>query len=412
MIQRLDIAVDGLLHGPDIADDSLRCDIFGVNDAAQIQTVDHIPEGDAVDLGDGLCLGHPAGIQGQQNIFLIDAGEGHHRLGPLDALLPQQLLVGAVAVDDDRFWQQNGQLLAPLPLDLDDLHINAHAQKLLCQIIRGLSPADKHGVAHPVGLEADVLQKLFAHRAGGGKGQDIPRPDDIIAPGNGDLPVPLGGTDQDIGRDALAQRDQVHAVQHIALRHLELDQIGLSVGEGVDLQRGGQVEDAGDLCRRLHLRIDDHGQAQLFPQIAGLLAVIGGAHPGDGGAVAHLLGHGAAQQIQLVRFGDGDEQIGLFQPGLLQNAVAGAVAHDAHDVIGAGHIPHQLGVAIHYDDIVALLGQLLHQRAAHLSAAHDDDLQAAAFLFLSSQHIVHSVFTTGRGRGRPFRRRYPPLSPL
>ena len=270
--------------------------------------------------------------------------------------------------------------------------MDAHVQQLLCQVVGGFSPADEHGVAHGVGLEADTLQKGLARRPGGGKGQDVPRPDLEGAAGDGDLALPLHGADEDVRGDPLAQGDQVHAVQHVALRHLEFDHIGLSVGKGVDLQRRGQIEDARRLRGGLQLGVDDHGQPQLFPEIAHLPAVVRGAHPGDGGAVAHPLGHGAAQQVQLVGFGDGDEQIGVFNAGLLQNAVAGAVSHDAHDVIQVGQGLDPLGILVHHDDIVALPAQLLYQRTAHLAAAHDDDLQAALFLMLLSKHCDLSTY--------------------
>ena len=134
------------------------------------------------------------------------------------------------------------------------------------------------------------------------------------------------------------------------------------------------------------------------------LAVIGGSDTGDGSAVTHLLGHRAAQKVEFVRLGNGDEQIGLFNTGLLQNAVTGAVAHNTHDIKATGQGLNFLGVLVHDDDIVAFLDQLFHQGAANLSAANNDDLQAAFFCFFHSKHVLYSVKTQRWRFRRPFRR--------
>ena len=158
------------------------------------------------------------------------------------------------------------------------------------------------------------------------------------------------------------------------------------MGKGVDLQRCGQIQDAGRLSSRLHLGIDDHGKAQLLPEIAHLPAVVGGAHTSDGGAVCHLLTHRAAQKVEFVRLGDGDQQVGSFDAGLLEHTIAGAVALDAHNIIKVCQRLCLLSVPVHDGNIVPFLTQLFHQRAAHLAAAHDDDPQTAFFFFFLSKH--------------------------
>ena len=54
----------------------------------------------AVDLGDQLAVGMLLGKQGQQDIFLVDVGQGYKGLGGGQALGEQELAVGAVLAQD------------------------------------------------------------------------------------------------------------------------------------------------------------------------------------------------------------------------------------------------------------------------------------------------------------------------
>ena len=76
--------------------------------------------------------------------FLVDAGQRNKGFGVLDAFLLEQCLVGAVAVDDDGFGQQNTQFLTAGFVDFDDFNRNAHLQQLARQIVGCFAAADNH----------------------------------------------------------------------------------------------------------------------------------------------------------------------------------------------------------------------------------------------------------------------------
>ena len=199
-----------------------------------------------------------------------------------------------------------------------------------------------------------------------------------------DLVPPLHAADDHIGLDlrgdGFAHVPELHTVELVVFGDLEGDQLRLTVGKGGDLQGRGQRQHPGSLPAALQLGIEDHGKPQPLPQVAHILAVVGIADPGDGCAARHTLGHGAAQQVQLVGLSDGDDQVRIFDPRLLLDGIGGTVAHHAHDVVGTVDILHQSGVLVDDGDVVALPAQLLHQGDAHLAAADDDDGQTFVFL--------------------------------
>ena len=173
MVERFDVAVEGIVPGANIGDDGFRGDVSRIDHTAQVQAADDAFEGDAVDFGDDLGVGDLFGVQGQQDIFLVDAGQRNKGFGVLDAFLLEQCLVGAVAVDDDGFGQQNTQFLTAGFVDFDDFNRNAHLQQLARQIVGCFAAADNHSAFDMIGFKADGFQKVFACLAGSNKGEDI-----------------------------------------------------------------------------------------------------------------------------------------------------------------------------------------------------------------------------------------------
>ena len=107
------------------------------------------------------------------------------------------------------------------------------------------------------------------------------------------------------------------------------------------------------------------------------LAVIRVAHARNRRQLAaRLFGNRAAEQIQLIRAGDGNHQIGLLKPCFLQHAEARAVALNPHHVEHIRRVAHHALVCIHNGDIVPFAHKLLGQRMADLAAAHNNDAQA------------------------------------
>ena len=172
MIERLDVAADGVLARAHIGDDRLRRDVLGIDDAAQLQTLDDVVERDAVDLGDRLEAGHALGVEREQDVLLVEARQRHKRLRRADALLLEQLLVAAVAADDHGLGQQRAQLLAALAVRLDDLDLHVLLEQQLRQIIGGLAAADDHTAAHGLAAHVDALEDAV-HVARGGDDHDL-----------------------------------------------------------------------------------------------------------------------------------------------------------------------------------------------------------------------------------------------
>lgn len=111
----------------------------------------------------------------------------------------------------------------------------------------------------------------------------------------------------------------------------------------------------------------------LFDELQ-LMAVGRIAHTGNGVAVACLFGKHAAQQVQLIRAGNGNEHIRLFDPRLIQGGNGSAVAHNAHYVIGLTDVLYPGLVSVDDRNIMALFTELPRQRCADFTAAHQNDL--------------------------------------
>ena len=100
------VAADGIFHSPDIAQNIVCCNIFGINHTSQIQFLHNIVKGNAGDLGNQLGIGVFLGKQRQQNVFLITLYRGHKGLCLGQSLLKQQLFICTVTADDGSFRQK------------------------------------------------------------------------------------------------------------------------------------------------------------------------------------------------------------------------------------------------------------------------------------------------------------------
>ena len=96
-------------------------------------------------------------------------------------------------------------------------------------------------------------------------------------------------------------------------------------------------------------------QAQRLLDIGTVSQVNRIAHPGDGFAFGKPAGQHAAQQVDLVAVGHGDEDIGPPDIGPLEHLVARAVARNAHDVVNVGRLADPLRVGVDDGDVVVFL---------------------------------------------------------
>ena len=147
LVEGLDIAAHGVLHGADITRDVFAREHLGVHDALKPQLVDDSVKGFVVDLGDDLSLGNALDIQRDQDVFLVVIHQSRHAVNVFDALAEKQLLIHAVAVNDGCAVQRFGKLGAAFLVALDDLDVDACLEQLLCQIERHLAAAQQDNVA-------------------------------------------------------------------------------------------------------------------------------------------------------------------------------------------------------------------------------------------------------------------------
>ena len=314
------------------------------------------------------------GKQGQQDIFLVDVGQGHKGLGGGQALGEQELAVGAVLTQDLCLGQGLGQHIAAGRVPLHDPHPDMVFQQLLAQVEGNGTAAHDEGIAHRTHGQMDALEELVGLFLRCKKGDLIAGLEHKITVGDDDPAVALHGTDQDIALEPGGDLPDSHAVQCLCLGQGELDQPHPAFRKGIDLAGTGEAQQVGDLPRRRHLRVDDGRNADLLFDEVQLMAVGGVAHTGNGVAVARLFGKHAAEQVQLVRAGNCNEHVRLLDSRLGQRCDGGAVAGNAHHVIGFADMLHTGLVGIDDRDIVAFLAELTCQRCADFAAAHQNDL--------------------------------------
>ena len=143
----------------------------------------------------------------------------------VDALFRQQLAVGAVSHND----QRPGQLLAHLGTAglvlVDNLHAHAHVHQLVRQIVAHFAGTHDHNRGRLLSENTQILEK---------RGQVVRRGGDIdlvsglqlkITGGNGGLPLPGHGTDQNSGPGVPINVQQPHAVQSRPLRQAVFHQL-------------------------------------------------------------------------------------------------------------------------------------------------------------------------------------------
>ena len=62
--------------------------------------VDHVVEGDLVDLCDELCIGVELSVEGEEDILLVKSGEGHKGISVGQAFFQKKIPITSVPVYD------------------------------------------------------------------------------------------------------------------------------------------------------------------------------------------------------------------------------------------------------------------------------------------------------------------------
>ena len=115
--------------------------------------------------------------------------------------------------------------------------------------------------------------------------------------------------------------------------HAEMQKLDPSLGKSIDLNCGRELEDPGDLSCTGQLRVDDHGQTQLFTDKFSLLPIHRVSDSGNGVTVCRLFGDDTAKQVHFITFGYGNHQIRMLNIRLLKHLIACSVSYNSHNII-------------------------------------------------------------------------------
>lgn len=249
LMQGFDVRTHRVLHGAGVLADKLGGGLLGADDGADGQVRNDLLEVHTVDLGEQTSLRVASGVQGEQDVLLVHAGEGRKRAAGGQALLIEQLAVGAVAVNDRCGRQLLGQKFAPLQTVFDDFHRETGVKQDFREEKGDFAAADQHGVLDGHAGDADLVEEELLLLRG-----DNDR--DVVACVQNE--VALG----DIGRVAAAD----HAQQHIGAqkgidlayrqtlqtglrRNADVEQLDAAACERADADGGRETHESGNDTR-------------------------------------------------------------------------------------------------------------------------------------------------------------------
>ena len=276
-------------------------------------------------------------------------------------------------MDDLRVGKQSAELLAPGGIAFHDDAADTGLLQPGRQIIADPSAAAEHDPPDLPGEDAQIFKQGGQVLGKGGDKQPVPLPQDKVAAGGDGGASPQDGADQDLAADDGPHIRQTDVAQLAAAVHPELHDLRSALGKGVPPQEARVFEQPVNFRGGLVFRVNEHGQAEKLPHLENLLGILGVAYPGDGVKLGiHGVGGGAAQKVNFICPGGGDQQVRVPDTGLTKHVHGCAVALDGHDIVTlhAGFQRQELGV----DDrhVVPFAGELPGQGGAHLAVARND----------------------------------------
>ena len=170
-----------------------------------------------------------------------------------------------------------------------------------------------------------------------------------------------------------------------------LDHLRAALGEGIHLGGAGEAQDARDLGRGRLLGVEHQREAELVLEEDHLAEILHRAHARDSVLHAQLLAGQAAEHVNRVVVGHGDEQVRIADAGLAEHAVIRAVAQQCHHVNAVGKLLQTVLVTVHNRDVVTLVGQPEGHLLAHTARAYKYNIHR--FIFSS---FLYKFFWTQR----------------
>ena len=243
LVEGFHVAAQGVFQRARITGEHVGGDVLGGNQALQTQLFGDEFQFIAVDLGDDLRHALAGGIEGDEDVFLIHAGEGCEGVHGFQAFLQQDFLLRAVAADDHRTGQLFADLLALLAVLVDDLDAGAAGQQHLGKVKAHAAGAEDHNAPGLLLHQAHHAQELLDFRGRCGKFNAVAAFQSEGAVRDADIVAALHRTDQEFGLLVLlAQLHQLHAAQGGILAHDQLHHFKVAAGEILDLDRAGKLE--------------------------------------------------------------------------------------------------------------------------------------------------------------------------
>ena len=394
-LQRLGHAAAQAVHRlhvalPDIGEQFAEHGLRGRQRDVDLRAVHQVGIAAPVDQRQHAARAQALGQQAGHDVVLVVAGEREEQVDALDALVFQQVLVGAVAVQHQHAARQlGGQLHAAGVVALQHLDLVGAAG---LDQLPGEPQADPPATRDHDALHAALVRPVVAVQRRQHQGQVLAcrQHEDLVARFDQRLAVAddeavglvvepaVDADDAHVGPGhAFAQPGDAVAHQRCARHRAHRHQAGQPVGEFAHLQRLGVLDQLADVARERFLGADHavDGEAVLAEQRAAFL-VGAGAHARDARRDAeHLVGDLAADQVGLVLGGAGDQHVAIARTGLGQHVGLDAAAHHAAQFEAFFELAQPPRVGVDDRDVVALRHQCAGHALADPAGAEDDDFQ-------------------------------------
>ena len=253
-------------------------------------------------------------------------------------------------------------------------HPHTLALELLSQVVADAVGAGQKYRVGGIDGHAQLGERLAEGRGSAGEVECIPGCQHEVSLGDGDLAIAHHGADQKVDGHFLAKFMEGQAAKRARRGEYHLHQLGASLGQHLHPGRRGEAQDAADLLGGRQLGVDGHGETKLVAVKVRMLGILQIAHPGDGVLGAHHVGGEAGEDVELIGVRDGDEDVGVCRPHLLERSVGCAVAPVADDVQTVAQSVDHIGVGVYHGDRASVLAELCGQGAADLAGADDMDV--------------------------------------